>query len=206
MKKITIPTPCQQQLNDYCNKWKNDKELENYRIQEQALNKLFHELLPLNNDISAILIKSSILNDFYSTNIFAIYPVAKRIKSFDIDRRLKEGDANLVMDIKNVTINGKNKSFYSFATKYCSHHNPLEYPIYDSFVDEVLRYFRNSDEFSDFQDVDLKDYIKFKRILNDFRTFYSLDKYNLKQIDQYIWLLGKDYYPKNYGKKKRGDK
>jgi len=25
-------------------------------------------------------------------------------------------------------------------------------------------------------------------------------------IDQYVWLLGKDYFPKNYGKKKRGDK
>ena len=77
-------------------------------------------------------------------------------------------------------------------------------PIYDSYVDEVLRYFRNNDEFSDFQDVDLKDYIKFKRILNDFRSFYSLDKYDLKQIDQYVWQLGKDYFPKNYGKKKRG--
>jgi len=28
-----------------------------------------------------------------------------------------------------------------------------------------------------------------------------LDKYNLKQIDQYLWLLGKDYFPKTYGKK-----
>jgi len=33
-----------------------------------------------------------------------------------------------------------------------------------------------------------------------------LDKYNLKQIDQYLWLLGKDYFPKTYGKKIRGDK
>ena len=169
MKKITIPAPCQQQLNDYCNKWKNDKALENYRIQEQALNKLFHELLPLNNDISAILIKSSILNDFYSTNIFAIYPVAKRIKSLDIDRRLKEGDANLVMDIKNVTVNGKNKSFYSFATKYCSHHDAENYPIYDTYVDEVLRHFRRESKFCSFKNQDLKDYCQFKQILIEFQ-------------------------------------
>lgn len=78
MEKVTIQTPCQQQLNHYCKKWENDKKLENYRIQEQSLNKLFHELLPLNNDISEILIKSSVLNDFYSTNIFTIYPVAKK--------------------------------------------------------------------------------------------------------------------------------
>lgn len=29
MEKVTIPTPCQQQLNHYCKKWKNDKKLEN---------------------------------------------------------------------------------------------------------------------------------------------------------------------------------
>jgi hypothetical protein len=46
-----------------------------------------------------------------------------------------------------------------------------------------------------------KDYVKFKRILIDFKEFYSLEKYKLKQIDQYIWQLGKEYFPKNYKKK-----
>ena len=69
-------------------------------------------------------------------------------------------------------------------------------------MDEVLRYFRKRDGFSDFQDVDLKDYAKFKNILIEFRAFYGLEKHKLKQIDQYVWQLGKDYFPKNYGKKK----
>ena len=30
--------------------------------------------------------------------------------------------------------------------------------------------------------------------------FYGLDKYNLKQTDQYVWQLGKEYFPKNYEK------
>ena len=38
-------------------------------------------------------------------------------------------------------------------------------------------------------------------ILIDFRAFYGLDKFSLKQIDQYVWQIGKDYFPKNYGKK-----
>ncbi len=143
--------------------------------------------------------KASTLNDFYSTNIFSIYPVAKHICALGIDVRLKAGDVTLVGDIQHITIGDTEKSFYSFASKYCSHHNPLDYPIYDSYVDEVLRYFRSRDSFSDFQDGDLKDYIKFKGILINFRAFYGLDKYNLKQIDQYVWLLGKDYFPKNYG-------
>lgn len=195
-----LPTPCPEQVEYYLRKWDN---LENYRLQEDALNKLFFELCPKNIDIIDILLKASTLNDFYSTNIFSIYPVAKHICNLDIDVRLKMGDITLVRDIQYVTIGATEKNFYSFASKYCSHHNPLDYPIYDSYVDKVLRFFRKRDSFSNFKDTDLKDYIKFKGILIDFRTFYGLDKYNLKQIDQYVWLLGKDYFPKNYGKKSK---
>lgn len=196
---IDVPYPSIEQVKFYLSKWDG---LENYHLQEDALNKLFFELCPKNTDVIDILLKASTLNDFYSTNIFSIYPVAKHICSLDIDARLKAGDVTLVGDIQYVTIGETKKNFYSFASKYCSHHNPIDYPIYDSYVDEVLRYFRNRDSFSDFQDSDLKDYVKFKVILIDFRTFYGLDKYSLKQIDQYVWLLGKNYFPKNYGKKK----
>jgi len=200
---VDVPNPSIEQVDIYLTKWDG---LENYHLQEDALNKLFFELCPKNTDIIDILLKAPTLNDFYSTNIFSIYPVAKHICALDIDLRLKAGDVTLVGDIQYVTIADTKKNFYSFASKYCSHHNPLDYPICDSYVDEVLRYFRNRDNFSDFQDGDLKDYVKFKGILIDFRAFYGLYKYNLKQIDQYVWLLGKDYFPKNYGKKKRGDK
>jgi len=200
---VDVPDPSIEQVEFYLAKWDG---LENYHLQEDALNKLFFELCPKNTDIIDVLLKASTLNDFYSTNIFSIYPVAKHICALDIDARLKAGDVTLVGDIQYVPIGDTEKNFYSFATKYCSHHNPLDYPIYDSYVDEVLRYFRNRDSFSDFQDGDLKDYVKFKGILIDFRAFYGLDKFSLKQIDQYVWQLGKDYFPKNYGKKKRGDK
>ncbi|MED0705074.1 PD-(D/E)XK nuclease family protein [Aneurinibacillus aneurinilyticus] len=200
---VDVPYPSIEQVEFYLVKWDG---LENYHLQEDALNKLFFELCPKNTDVIDILLKASTLNDFYSTNIFSIYPVAKHICALDIDTRLKAGDVTLVGDIQYVTIGDIEKNFYSFATKYCSHHNPLDYPIYDSYVDEVLRYFRNRDSFSDFQDGDLKDYVNFKGILIDFRAFYGLDKFNLKQIDQYVWQLGKDYFPKNYGKKNRGDK
>ncbi len=196
---IDVPKPSIEQVEFYHTKW---KELENYHLQEDALNKLFFELCPRNTEVIDILLKASTLNDFYSTNIFSIYPVAKHICDLNIDERLKDGDVTLVGDIQYVTINEKEKNFYSFASKYCSHHNPFDYPIYDRYVDEVLRYFKNRDSFSDFQDSDLKEYIKFKGILIDFRAFYGLNQYSLKQIDQYVWLLGKEYFPKNYGKNK----
>ena len=108
----------------------------------------------------------------------------------------------MVGDIQRVVINDAEINFYSFATKYCSHHNPLEYPIYDSYVEKVLKYFRDLDGFAEFKNVDLKNYIRFKGILIDFRRFYHLEQFNLKEIDKYIWQLGKTYFPKNFGKKK----
>lgn len=193
-----VPQPSEEQMELYLLKW---DALENYHLQEDALNKLFFKLAPNNTDVTDILLKVSTLNDFYSTNIFSTYPVAKHIKSLNIDDRLRAGDVTLVEDIQTVEINGKAKKFYSFATKYCSHHNPWDYPIYDSYVDEVLRYFRDKDGFLQFKTEDLKDYKQFKEILNCFREFYGLEKYNLKQVDQYLWQLGKDFFPKDYGKK-----
>ena len=188
------------EIEFYLEKW---KMLEDYSFQEEALNRLFFKLCPKNTEIADILLKCSTLNDFYSTNIFSIYPVAKHILQLKIDKRLSIGDETLVDDIKKIEIKSKIKNFYSFATKYCSHHNPKDFPIYDSYVDVVLRYFKSVDNFSNFKNEDLKNYTYFKKVLLDFRRFYDLEAYNLKQIDQYLWQLGKDYFKKNYNKKKK---
>ena len=147
-----IPRPCKNEVEKYLILWDS---LENYVLQEKALDKLFFEIFPSNDDINGILIKCSSLNDFYSTNIFSVFPVAKHILKLDIDNRLKNGDASLVNDIANIMISVKNKCFYSFATKYCSHHFPSEYPIYDYYVERVLTYFKKIDNFCDFKLDDL---------------------------------------------------
>ena len=191
----SIPKPCQKEVEKYLNKWDS---LENYVLQESSLDKLFFKTYPKNDDINDILIKCSSLNDFYSTNIFSIFSVAKHILKLNIDKRLKEGDATLVNDIAKVKINGKDKNFYSFATKYCSYHFPTIYPIYDYYVEKVLLYFRDKDHFLDFKKSDLKKYDLFKNILISFRNYYGLNEYNLKDIDRYLWQLGKDYFKKKY--------
>lgn len=195
---ILLPTPCPEEVDFYLQSWDN---LEQYHLQEDALDKLFFELCPENTDLSDILIKVSTLNDFYSTNIYSVFPVAKHIQSLHIDDRLRAGDVTLVNDIMRVMIDGKQKNFYSFATKYCSHHNPLSYPIFDSYVEKLLGYYRDKDGFAEFSTPELKDYAKFKAVLIEFRKFYGLERYNLKQVDKYIWQLGKKYFPKNYAKK-----
>ena len=158
MENSLPPKPCFSEVNKYLNEWEN---LEGYTSQEEALNKLFLELLPGNSEIADILLKASCLNDFYSTRIFSIYPVAKHILSVkDLDKRLKAGDIKLVRELGNVKIGDNKRYFYSFATKYCSHHNPIAFPIYDSYVEQVLLYFNKVDKFSAFKRKDLKNYRK----------------------------------------------
>lgn len=194
-KTPDIPTPCKSELEFYVRQW---EQTDSYHSQEDALNRLFLKYAPRNTDIADILLKVAVLNDFYSTNIFSVYPVAKHILSLNIDSRLQAGDISLINDIKRVEIAGKVKNFYSFATKYCSHHNPDNYPIYDSYVDDILIYLRNRDHFAMFSSSDLKDYKIFKEILIRLQAFYSLCEYSLKQLDQYLWQLGKAYFPKQY--------
>ena len=194
----TLPNvehPCPEQVELYLQRW---DEQENYKLQENALDKLFFETYPINTDINDILIKASSLNDFYSTNIFSIFNVAKHIHGLKIDSRLASKDLTLVDDIANVVINGKQLRFYSFASKYCSHHMPEIFPIYDSYVEKILKYFKQKDKFCDFKNEDLKTYHKFIDILNAFQAFYGLEQYNKKDLDRYLWQLGKRYFPNNY--------
>lgn len=195
MNEIIIPTPTNSEVEKYLAIWDS---LDNYVMQEQSLDKLFFSLIPTNSDIRDILIKASTLNDFYSTNIYSIFPVAKHILELGIDERLKSGDTSLVNDIANVEISGKHKCFYSFATKYCSHHNPIDFPIYDSYVENVLMYFSKRDKFAKIKRSDLKNYDYFKNSLIHLAEYYNISEYNLKDLDRYLWQLGKEYFPKKY--------
>lgn len=188
---LNITTPCQSELEKWLKEW--DK-LENYRNQESALNKLFHDTYPRNVDLDDVLVKVATLNDFYSTNIYNIFAVAKHIYGLSrVDERLKSGDESLVNEIANVIVNGKARNFYSFATKFCSHHNDKDYAIFDSYVEQMLWHFQKRDKFGDFAREDLRDYAKFKKALNDLKAFYGL-QCDLKQLDMYLWQAGKMHF------------
>jgi len=192
-KFIIAPNP--QVVNKYLEKWDS---LDNYVMQEKSLMKLFQKTYPCNNDIDDVLIKVCALNDFYSTNIFSPFSVAIHIVSIDIDNRMSNNDLRLVNDIAKVNIKGIQKNFYSFATKYCSHHYPKIFPIYDSYVEKMLLYFKNADHFMVFSKIDLKIYENYVEILKVFQKYYCLTEFNLKQIDKYLWQAGKEYFKKEY--------
>lgn len=106
-----IKSPCVDEIVKYLRLW---DDLGDYRVQEEALDKLFLKTYPENSDIQDVVIKVSALNDFYSTNIFKSFNVAKRIMELRIDRRLAINDVSLVNDIATVEMdNGKIKKFYS---------------------------------------------------------------------------------------------
>ena len=177
----------------FINYW---KELPSYSNQEKALDKLFMDICKRNDKIEDILIKCSSLNDFYSTNIFDIHTVAQHILSLHIDERLEKGDLSLVNDI--AYVKGKDFFFYSFATKYCSHHQPKRYAIYDSYVEKVLLSMNKRKHFADFNREKLKDYETYMDVIEAFQQEFGLMKYDIKQLDQYLWQLGKWYFNK-YG-------
>lgn len=193
--KSSIPKPCKEEVEKWLKHWDS---LPDYTEQEKALDKLFFGEFKSNDNLQNILIKCSTLNDFYSTNIFKVYNVAVHILSLNIDDRLNNNDPTLVNDIARVNINGKDKYFYSFASKYCSHHNPLNFPIYDSYVEKVLKHFRKENPLLKFDNNDLKNYKKFKDILTKFQRLYNIEEYSLKDLDRYLWQLGKKYFPNNY--------
>lgn len=193
---MEIIKPSENEVKKYLELWNS---LENYVLQESSLRKLFSITYPKNVLMDDVLIKVCSLNDFYSTNIFSPFTMAKHIVSLNIDHRLENNDIILVNDIASVQMNGNKKIFfYSFATKYCSHHKPTIYPIYDNYVDKLLMFFKKNDKFFDFNKEDMKNYVSYRNILLKFRSFYNLEMFNLKEIDKYLWQAGKYYFPKKY--------
>jgi len=175
-------------VNEYLDNWK-----EEYVQKDDSLELLFNKTFRLNTDIKEVLIKVSALNSFYSTNIFDLVSVANHITKLNIDRHLETGDLDIVGQIASVKMNnGKIRFFYSFATKYCSFHNPDAYAIYDSYVVKALKHYRNEDKFAKFNDTNLKNYRNFIDVILKFKSFYGLNEFSLKQIDMFLWQAGKE--------------
>ena len=48
--------------------------------------------------------------------------------------------------------------------------------------------------FAKFTHADLRDYIKFNEVLDEFAKFYNLEEFSRKELDMYLWQLGKKYF------------
>lgn len=93
---------------------------------------------------------------------------------------------------------------YSFATKFCNRINPSRFPIYDSYVDSLLWYYRFDIVDKNFRRKELKNYSKFIQVYNCYREAWHLDAgLNYKQIDVFMWTYGKAIKKLQEGKTKK---
>lgn len=191
-----IPIPSNSEVEKYLKLW-NESDI--YRLSQKSLNNLF-KTFPLNNNLDEILVKVCTLDVIFSAGVNKwFFDISKNILGYNLNYNLDKKFKNNTLDVNHFVEkikikrkDGKERKPYSFVSKYCNHHNPNEYPIYDSYVDEVLWFFMKEELYR--KRINLKNYNIFKETLIKFRSKYKLEKYSLKEIDQYIWLLGKEYF------------
>lgn len=189
------PKPSPEVIEEWKINWENT---EGNMEQERALKKLFTELLPQNSDLEDVLIKVCTLNDFYSTNIYNVFSVAKVIKDMNFDNTFNSDEAlpKRVDELNDKVYKATKKHIYSFASKFFSHHRPDIYPIYDSYVDKLLRYYRDEYQFFSFKDENLLEYEGFYEVYIRFKEYFGLTQFTAKDIDKFLWQVGKHHFPK----------
>lgn len=62
----------------------------------------------------------------------------------------------------------------------------------------MLLHYRSADGFNNFDKGDLKNYERFIKIIKSFQRFYKLKNYSLRELDIFLWLAGKEWFPRNY--------
>lgn len=205
------------------------KEYENYRAQEELITGIFQEHRE-KGDGPSVLLKVCVLDSFYSTNLqkFGVYNVAKHIAHLEKEEKIhkcicqanRENRENLKEIVDMIAEQSKDnttKKFYSFATKYCFHHNQDAFVIYDRFVSEVLMFFNQGSKSKKNLMIDrlkkideilkiantnffgknlnskaFKSYDVFLDAMEQFAKYYGLEKIKPRELDHFLWVLGKD--------------
>jgi hypothetical protein len=165
------------------------------RLFFEAVSQTF-ENYPGNTDRLAVLLKFSVLNDLYSTNIYDKVKIVDHItrlsKEENLDKLLKSGNLDAVEKLRCghgiKTKKGKDRNFYSFATKYCHFSNPKCYPVYDQYVKEAIKKLRN-DKYIQFSNTDeLRNPQTFKEIIYEVIQKFDLEDYQI--ADRALWRYG----------------
>ncbi|GEM_PF-4937834 len=150
--KKELKTPTDKLVDEYAHQSKTTPK---YAVGDKALNKLKKSCFS-NSNLEGVWLKIIVINNLYSTNIYDTFKMANHIVQIPaFDKRLASGGLNLVEEIRrghgiSRKKNGKEIDFYSFATKYCSEHNPDVYPLFDKYVKGMLFEYKQKDNFTDF--------------------------------------------------------
>ncbi len=188
--KKQLSKPSKEIVAKYVEKWNNNEMYVN-------LDKILFDMCEKNQsntDVYSVYIKCCVINATESTQVpnKDLYDIAKNITAVkDIDNRIKSGDLSVVIDIAEC---GIGKNLYSFAAKYCCAHNKNAFPKKDELVVNMLQ---ELNEYKFTKKVNktalnnYKNYEQFVNVINDFRNHFGLNEFSYKEIDQYLWQVGK---------------
>lgn len=170
-----------QTIRQYINRF---MENERYSQADRAITSLV-QTYPSNIDFTSVLLKVTVINKLYSTNIMSTFDVARHIVSLNIEANILDGDMHVINLIRRINIANHHRDIYAFATKYCNWHNFNSYPIYDTFVAKSLRHF-------DVVQGNLRVYDNLKLAIDTFKQQNQLEQFNYKEIDKFLWQHGKE--------------
>jgi len=161
----------------------------NYYGAEQAVGMVFGQW-PLNTSYDEIVVKVTVLNRMYSTNIYDVWTTADHIHKLNIDDRLARGDISVVPDIAKIAFRTRTINCYSFATKYCSWHQPDHYQIYDGYVDWIVWKYKKQHDYAKFYRYEMLEYPRFIGVIDALRDHFGLTAFSRKEIDKFLWIEG----------------
>ncbi len=163
---------------------------------EKELMKWFHSERIITKSI--IISRVRKINALYHThlweeNIIDIVDFLSNKGGIEFENRIVSGDLNVIKEL----VAQNNRNCFVFATKYCSFVNSDCFPMYDSYVASALLNFHNSKPLIDgklnFEKFRKDcDYKAFKDALDKFVVRYKLYNCSYREIDKYLWLVGKN--------------
>ncbi len=163
-----------------------------YLERENSLIKLFQSTLPNNDNITDILIKAATVNTFCNTGLTQeeLLKSAKKIRKANIDKWVQV--AGKRDDYEHLINFIDNHKHYSFITYYCNYHHQEVFPFYDKYVLEALKLFMSAkDTDFKFKPKKLNGYIEYIGVIDNLVNLYNLyDKFKIREINIFLWLLG----------------
>lgn len=191
-----VPELTKKELSYYLECW----EKEGYTIEDAIIYNVC-EKLSSNHLLDEVYYKVKIINYLYHAGLPEKYTrkMAEHICDIpNIDEKLKRQKRDsdciaVVEEIARLKIDDrKTRRYLSFASKYCSFHNPNIYPIYDKYVLEVLWVLKNrlNIEANATKKEMQQDYIVFSKIATDLKKQCPFID-SIKEQDQYLWMFGK---------------
>lgn len=199
---VKAEVPTSGLVKKYLKLFQNDKHYSN----EDKIQRLITRNIYDKDKYETILLTIVVINQLYSTNIYKIYQIADHIyKNREVIHSLiSNGDSKAIKEIaighglkSSKRQSDEDINFYSFASKYCNYLNANEFPIYDSYIENMLCIYNKRDSFGNFKREDLRQYSVFKNAIKSFIEHYKLEVFKLRDIDKFLWLYGKELLSDN---------